>query len=228
MNIWLPIITNVIIAALLICGIFVGKKNGWVSQLVKLVVSCGAGVGIYFLSPVLTTLLCRVPFILNLVGTVPFAIQALNSLVYLVLFMIVYALVSLVMRLIRNRQKKTNVVKTVKVKSPKQKHVRKTKEERRLARENRKLRRKQIREQRKQEEKKKSKTNKIVGAILGFVMALVIGFVIFMPIKYCFTSLRSVTPALDQITTGYEYTPYGQLDKLTGLVDKINYLNLGE
>lgn len=221
MNIWLPIITNVIIAALLVCGVFVGKKNGWVSQLVKLVVSCGAGVGIYFLSPVLTKLLCKIPFILKLVGTVPFALQALNSLIYFLLFIIVYAIVSLVMRVIRKNKNNTTKVKVVKIKAPKQKHVRKTKEERRLARENRRLRRKQMIEKAKQEAKQKSKVDKIVGAVLGFVMALVVGFVIFMPIKYCFVSL-STTPALEQIETGYEYTPYGQLDKLTHIVDKIN------
>ena len=125
------------------------------------------------------------------------------------------------MRVIRKNKNNTTKVKVVKIKAPKQKHVRKTKEERRLARENRRLRRKQMIEKAKQEAKQKSKVDKIVGAVLGFVMALVVGFVIFMPIKYCFVSL-STTPALEQIETGYEYTPYGQLDKLTHIVDKIN------
>ena len=221
MNIWLPIITNIIIAALLVCGVFVGKKNGWVSQLVKLVVSCGAGVGIYFLSPVLTNFLCRIPFMTKIV-TDAIMYSALNSLIYVLLFVIVYALVSLVMRLIRKHKKREDKVKKVKVKKVKSKRVRKTKEERRLARENRRLIRKQKREEAKQKEKQKSKVDKIVGAILGFVMALIIGFVVFMPIKYCFKSLDKALQ-LDQITTGYEYTPYGQLDNLTDIVDQINH-----
>ena len=37
MNIWLPIITNTLIALIIVAGIFVGKRNGWKLQLSKLI-----------------------------------------------------------------------------------------------------------------------------------------------------------------------------------------------
>ena len=57
MNIWLPIITNVIIALIVIAGIFVGKKNGFALEFGKLILLAGATVGCYFLLPVVTPLL---------------------------------------------------------------------------------------------------------------------------------------------------------------------------
>ena len=146
MNIWLPIVTNIIIAALLVCGIFVGKKNGWISQLVKIGVSCAAGVGIYFLTPVITNALCKIPAFVKLCVQIPSFGLALNSLLYLVLFMFVYGITCLICRLVRKSKENKNKIKTVKVKRVKTK---KTKADRKLARENKKLLRRQLREKRK-------------------------------------------------------------------------------
>ena len=84
MNIWLPIITNLIMLGILIAGIFVGKKNGWKVELSKLIIMLGVGVGLYFLAPVITKL------------QIPYLVPAINSLIIFVLFMVVYMIVSLI------------------------------------------------------------------------------------------------------------------------------------
>ena len=75
--------------------------------------------------------------------------------------------------------------------------------------------------------KSRSKRSKVFGAIIGFITALLIGFIVFLPVKYASKSFAEAqqNPAIETV---YEYTPYGQLDKLTGIYDFINNKFEGE
>lgn len=204
MNIWLPIITNLIMLGILVAGIFVGKKNGWKVELSKLIIMLGVGVGLYFLAPVITNALLSIETLDQ--AQIPYLVPAINSLIIFVLFMIVYMIVSLIASAIHKKVvAKQNGIAYIRLKG---------KGNGKINRANRKEFRRRIKEARKQK-----KTSQVVGAILGFVMAACITFVLFMPMGYAFKQLEQTAPG---ITAGFEYTVWGQLDKATEVYDKIN------
>ena len=210
MNIWLPIITNLIMLGILVAGIFVGKKNGWKIELSKLVIMLGVAVGIYFLAPIITTpivtALANGQSITEIMTHMRYMIPAINSLIMFLLFIIIYGILSLICSAIANKvAKKQNSITYIKLKG---------KGNGKLNRQNKKLYRKQIREARKQK-----KTSQTIGALLGFILAACITFVLFMPMGYAFKQLEQTAPG---ITAGIDYTVWGQLDKATKVYDKIN------
>lgn len=203
MNIWLPIITNLIMLGILVAGIFVGKKNGWKIELSKLIIMLGVGVGLYFLAPVITNALLSID---QAQLQIPYLEPAINSLIIFVLFMIVYMIVSLIASAIHKKVvAKQNGIAYIKLKG---------KGNGKINRANRKEFRRRIKEARKQK-----KTSQVVGAILGFVMAALITFVLFMPIKYMFKDLSQVN---NNFNSGFEYTVWGQLDNATDVYDSVN------
>lgn len=205
MNIWLPIITNLIMLGILVAGIFVGKKNGWKVELSKLIIMLGVGVGLYFLAPVITNALLSIETLVQ--AQIPYLVPAIiNSLIIFVLFMIVYMIVSLIASAIHKKVvAKQNGIAYIRLKG---------KGNGKINRANRKEFRRRIKEARKQK-----KTSQVVGAILGFVMAALITFVLFMPIKYMFKGLSQVD---NNFNSGFEYTIWGQLDNVTDVYDSIN------
>ena len=218
MKIWLPIIVNVIIASILFIGAIKGKKKGFVYEIVKLFTMCGLGVGIYFLSPVLVNLITGIDFIQTLITQNILTLPILNSLVILILFTTTYGIVSLIFKLIRNSGNKTfvtNNAKPVKVKGLNRE------ETRRLRREQKELLRTQKKQIKQLRLSKISKKSKIFGVIFGFVNAVVIAFVITLPLKPIFTQIAINQPSIEEIVKGYEYTPYGQLDKVIDIVNKV-------
>lgn len=214
MNIWLPIITNLIMLGILVAGIFVGKKNGWKIELSKLVIMLGVAIGIYFLAPIITTpivtALANGQSITEIMIHMPYMIPAINSLIMFLLFIIIYGILSLICSAIANKiAKKQNSITYIKLKG---------KGNGKLNRQNKKLYRKQIREARKQK-----KTSQTIGALLGFILAACITFVLFMPMGYAFKQLEQTVPG---ITAGIDYTVWGQLDKATRVYNKINQLTV--
>lgn len=207
MNIWLPIITNLIMLGILVAGIFVGKKNGWKVELSKLIIMLGVGVGLYFLAPVITNALLSIETLIQATQQIPYyLVPAINSLIIFVLFMIVYMIVSLIASAIHKKVvAKQNGIAYIRLKG---------KGNGKINRANRKEFRRRIKEARKQK-----KTSQVVGAILGFVMAALITFVLFMPIKYMFKGLSEVN---NNFNSGFEYTVWGQLDNATDMYDTIN------
>ena len=204
MNIWLPIITNLIMLGILVAGIFVGKKNGWKVELSKLIIMLGVGVGLYFLAPVITNALLSIETLVQ--AQIPYLVPAINSLIIFVLFMIVYMIVSLIASAIHKKVvAKQNGIAYIKLKG---------KGNGKINRANRKEFRRRIKEA-----KKQKKTSQIVGAILGFIVAALITFVLFMPIKYMFKGLSQVD---NNFNSGFEYTVWGQLDNATDMYDTIN------
>lgn len=205
MNIWLPIITNLIMLGILVAGIFVGKKNGWKVELSKLIIMLGVGVGLYFLAPVITNAL-SIETLVQAQLQIPYPVPAINSLIIFVLFMIVYMIVSLIASAIHKKVvAKQNGIAYIRLKG---------KGNGKINRANKREFRRRIKEA-----KKQKKTSQIVGAILGFVVAALITFVLFMPIKYMFKGLSEVN---NNFNSGFDYTVWGQLDNVTDMYDIIN------
>lgn len=200
MNIYLPIISNIIIALILIAGIFVGRKNGWKLELIKLLVLVGSVVGLYFLNPIIASSLANIEFcktIISLSSEVTFKSLCLST-----EFIIIYSIISIIILIIRKNCRKIKTAKIEKINSAKS--IKSRKERRKEAKQFKKLHTKQI-----------SKKSKIIGSILGLVVSLVLGYVLITPIKYGTKDIIASNQDLKCVETAYEYTIYGQLDKLT-------------
>lgn len=219
MNIWLPIVVNAIILGILVAGIFAGKKNGFVFQLARLVFTCGAAVGLYFLNPIVANKLVEIPFIHEAVahGIISFAtVKSLTlAVMFIAAFFIITGILKLVRLIARGKKESSNTAKQVKFKGI-------TKEETRKFRKEQKRLHKTQKKEEKIARRKAVKTRvKVLGAILGFIEAVLIGFVIVFPLKSVFKDVKEIKPELVEIEKGYEYTPYGQLDKVTDIVNKV-------
>lgn len=201
MNIYLPIISNIIIVLILIAGIFIGRKNGWRLELSKSLILIGSLVGIYFLNPLISTKLMEFDFcqkIISLSSEITF-----KSLCLFAEFALIYVLVSIAFLIIRKNCRKIKALRVERINTAKS--IKSRKERRKESKQFKKLHTKQI-----------SKSSKTVGAILGLVLAFIVGYIIMSPIKYFTKDLVSMKPELEYVETAYDYTIYDQIDKLIG------------
>ena len=196
MNIYLPIISNVIIALILIAGIFVGRKNGWRLELSKLILVLGSLVGLYFLNPIISSKLIELEFCQNIISLSSEA--TFNRLCLFIEFTLIYAIISIIFIIIRKNCRKIKSVKVEKINTAKS--IKSRKERKREAKQFRLTHTKQI-----------SKTSKIIGSILGLIISLILGYVLMTPIKYCAKDIAETKPEIEAV---YDYTIYGQLDKI--------------
>ena len=223
MSIALPIISNILIAALLVLGFFVGRNNGWKRQLIKLFLVAGAAVGMYFLAPVVARSLLQIEFIAGMITSLE-VLYLFTPIVYTLLTLLSYLLISAVLSIIFNCIKKSkNKVVTSKTKSTKvniAKSIKLTKIEkqnnRRIAKENKKAAKIAL----KQQYTKKQKVGRIFGGIIGIVIAFVIGFIVFLPIN----ALQNVAPIDSGLEKIYDTSLYGvvDFDLSDKLVENIN------
>ena len=201
MGVYLPIITNIVIALVLLTGLFVGAKNGWKIELSKLILTVGGLIGCHFLQPIVTTWVSGFEFLAN----VPTAI--LTSSVYSILFILTYLIVSLILSIIKKATSTKQIqgingAKKVKVKGFDKKTTKKLrKEEKRFNKQNR-------------EKKQLRKVSRIFGAVLGFIIAIIVGFALMLPTKAVFNTISETQSELEEVNNGYDYTIYGVLDDI--------------
>lgn len=213
MNIILPIISNLLIALVLVLGIFTGIKNEWKISLTKLVFSLGFGVGLYFLNPVLTTSVSKISFIDNLIQNNLITLVTLKACVFSLSFLILFGILSIILMIIRHHRnevrylKSQNMVLTKRAKALDKNTEKVLKKEDKKAR---KLKRKEL--------AKQHKKARVFGAILEALTCIVLIFVAFMPVKYV---VKNELKDVQGIETVYDYTPIGQLDKATNIVEFI-------
>lgn len=231
-NIWLPIVVNVLILGIMVAGAFIGRKNGFLYELLKLVTLCACGVGIYFLNPIVADLLVKIPFVEHFIAEGLCTLELIRAVSFVLLFIFVYIITTIIFKIIKKtRAKKTkvevkalngkkfiNTAKPAKISGLNKKETRRlNKEQRKLARQ----RKKQDKQLEKASRKPLTSKQKVFGIIFGILTAFIIGFVITIPLKPIFTKIAEVQPEIAEVEKGYEYTPYGQIDKLIGVVDFI-------
>lgn len=214
MNIWLPIITNTLIALIIVAGIFVGKRNGWKLQLSKLIFVCAGAVGAYFLTPVISNLLLKIEVVSQITTNISCGLAALNSLTLAIMFLLIYSLISIIILIIRVNIEKAKQIGI---------NAAKVKRARGIDRKTDRALRKQEREIAKMQKKmcKQNKGSQAFGIIFGILIAIIVAFAVIMPTKYIFKAVKEVQPEIEQIEAGYEFTPIGQLDKATDIVDML-------
>ena len=231
-NIWLPIVVNVLILGIMVAGAFIGRKNGFLYELLKLVVLCGCGVGIYFLNPVVANLIAKIPFVEHFIAEGFCTLELVKAISFVLIFLVVYLIVTVIFKIIKKVRAKKNKIevkalngkKFINTAKPAKIQGLNKKETRRLNREQHKLarqRRKQEKELEKASRKPLTKKQKVFGVIFGILTAFIIGFVVMIPLKPIFKGIAEAQPEIAEVEKGYEYTPYGQIDKLIGVVEFI-------
>ena len=198
MNIYLPIITNFIIALVLLTGVLVGKANGFKLQLIKFILVCGSLVGTYFLTPIVSNALLGIEAINNFIAYHGIFATTFNSFIFFAMSMIVYLIISAIIVAIRDASRKAPVAKKLNSAKP----IKPRKELRRERKRFNRLHGRQI-----------SKCSKVFGAILGFILAVIIGYVIMIPTKCALNNMATNDEKLEQVTAGYEYTMYNVFDE---------------
>lgn len=221
-NIWLPIIVNAIILGIMVAGAFIGKKNGFLYELFKFITLCGFGVGVYFLNPIAVNGITQIPFIQMCLTEGYATMPILNALSLLAMFLVSYLVITITFKLIKRLiVKRANKLAGVNIAKPAKIYGLTKKETRRLRKENKKLIKANKKEEKKALRAKQSVASKVFGLIFGLLSAIVIAFAITLPLKPISKHIVEIQPELSEIEKGYEYTPYGQLDKVTGIVEKI-------
>lgn len=236
-NIWLPILVNLLILGIMVAGVFVGKKYGVKVELLKAGILCSCAVGIYFLSAVITNALLTIPFFANAVITEVISVASIKALVIDILFLTVYGITSLIFSIVVKKIRKNdvgaNIIKEIKKNNLTKAEAKKLKKDNKEIKKRQKLirktqnksvrkeERKKRKQERKNSSKQLSKVSKVFGAIIGVVCATIIGFIVTMPLKPIFGDIAKSDAVISEITKGYEYTPYGELNNLTGVVDFI-------
>ena len=212
MSIALPIISNILIAALLVLGFFIGKNNGWKKQLIKSILVIGAAVGMYFLTPIVANALLQIEFITSTLINTPQLLVLFRPIVYVVLTILFYLVITAVMAIIFaiiKRAKKEKVVKQKKVNMAKS--VKLTKIEKANRRKIRRADKRALRKAHKAELKayaKKHRVSRIFGGIIGVITAFLMGFIIFLPIN----GLQKVAEPESGLEQVYDTSLYGVID----------------
>lgn len=201
MNIWLPIITNLILIGCFVFDFIMNRKVGLRPTLIRLIATVGLGVGLYFLSPII---LEGLPFLygigLSELGLKAFLISSVVLTVNTVQALVFYIIYR------KHKYEHQEVVNTAKIKRAKA-IDRKT--ERAIRKEERKARKLS----RVPRVVNKSKANKVFTVILSVILSLIMSALVYVQIKATITYIDTKYD-IEQIETGYEYTPFGQLDKL--------------
>ena len=207
MGIYLPIISNVIIAALLFLGVFTGWKQGLQHQVPKFIGMAISLVASYFLTPLLFGLLANISFITTMIQSIAYGAAFIYTITFTLLFIILMVVCMLVFKLIYPRIHKKDEIARMKIKGIDRASTKA------LRREEKKVKKLNIRPL--------SLRSKIGGAIVGLVLALVNGFLIMVPIHYICEGVAHENADYAAVTTIYDSTIYGVIDNAIGASDFI-------
>ena len=214
-NIILPIISNLIVLMILTASIIVGKKNGFVLQLTKLILIVDALIGSYYLAPYLTTILVENTIITDILIKIGLPNFELNYITHLMIFGVIYAIISLFTTIIRIKIRKQpyqiNTAKRKRIKSLDRRA------DKNLRREEKRLKRLNF------NEKSITKKSKIAGVILGVLTAIVILYALAIPTKYIINEVTIKNPEFTDVKSFYEYSICGQIDNIIDLPTIIKY-----
>lgn len=202
-NIIVAVACNLVAVFILISGIFSAIRDGWKVSLTKLFLVIGGGVGTYFLTPVASDKFYTiegVETVLNKVGG-GISVGTINSCIFLILFMLFYAVILMICSIVRHciikklRNKKLNKLKMKRAKSINP-HA-----ERMAARAEWKALKAKYREQRRW-------YHSLISGFIGSIVAVVVGFVVLMPYRYIAKDINYKGDK-EYLTKGYEYTLNG-------------------
>ena len=202
-NVIVAVACNLIATFILISGIFSSIRDGWKVALTKLILVLGGGVGTYFLTPVVSDKFYAVEGIETVLSKVGggISIGTINSCIFLVLFMLFYAIILMICSIVRHcmikklRNKRLNKLKLRRARSIN------PRAERMAAKAEWKALKLKYAEQRRW-------YHSLISGFIGSIIAVVVGFVVLMPYGYIAKDINYKGDK-EYLTKGYEYTLNG-------------------
>ena len=180
------------------------RTTAWLCLiLAKLICLLASVVGIYFLTPVVAKQVSKIVLLSEIVKPVTFFG------LFLVAYILITVILFIVKRCTRFEKRQTlNTAKRAKVVGLNKKETKKMRKNRKdLSKSNRTI--KQLR-----------RASKVCGAIFGFVVALLFSLILMLPTRAILNVVAEQTGE-EEIKCGYEYTIYGQLDKMGDGIEKL-------
>lgn len=221
MNIVYSIIANAAIVFAIIMGAVFGRRYGWKATLAKLICLAGIGVGAYFLNPILVNLACKIEVVNQIVNASALNLVLFKSIIFALVTIVAYIIAAVIISAIRKARCKNSIERSIgKNTAKRHKPVGLNKRDTKLLRQQQRAAYRNQKRELKATMKMQLHKSSIAGIFLGIVISIVVCFVVFMPIKHA-VKLISETYHYSDIEYAYEYTPYGQLDKATNVVDFI-------
>lgn len=217
-DIIVAIICNLIVTLILVSGVLSAISNGVRVTLVKLGMTIIGGVGAYFLTPVISGLLYKVEGVIDLLKLLNISYGTINSCIFLVWFLLFYAITIFVCNIIRHRlikslrDKKLNKLKMRRARSI-------NPQAERLAE------RAEWRSLKIKYAKGRKWYHRLLAGFVGGVVAIIVGFIVLMPYGYIAKDInhKGDKPYVEK---GYEYTLNGLVgekvfDFLTHTTDEV-------
>ena len=205
-NIIVAVACNLVAVMILVSGIFSGIKNGWKVSLVKLFLTAGSLVGVYFLTPTLSDKLLGIAVEGRTLGSIIIpnylSLGSVNSVIFTALFLAFYAFILFVCKIVKIclvnslKDKKENKAKMIRAKSINPKAERMA---RRAAKKQLKLEYQQM---------KNRFWSGFFGCFIGIIISVAVGIVTLMPFGYI-AKLMNKNGDKPYLEKGYEHTLNG-------------------
>lgn len=205
-DIIVAVLCNLVAAMILVSGIFSGINHGLKISLIKLFLTAGSLVGVYFLTPTLSDKLLGIAVDSETLGSliIPnyLSLASVNSVIFTILFLAFYAFILFVCKVVEIcmintlKNKKENKVKMLRAKSINPRAER-------LAR---RAAKKQLKAQ--YQQMKNKFWSKFFGCFVSIIIAAAVGIVTLMPFGYI-AKVINKNGDKAYLVDGFEYTLNG-------------------
>lgn len=201
-NIIVAVACNLIAVLILLSGIFTAKSNGLIVTLVKFFIAVGGLVGAYFLTPVLSDLICGVDKVPELISYVGASMGSINSCIFLLVFMVFYGIDAIICSIVKH-----SLIKKMQGKKINQAKVKRAKSINPRAE---RLARKAEWKKAKQAYRASNRWYKrLISHLLALILSVTVGIVVLMPFGFIGRDISTVSTDKTYLVDGFEYTLNG-------------------
>lgn len=198
----IAIVCNLTMVLILASGIMSAIRDGVKTSIVKLVLTLSGGVGAFFLTPVIHDTIYGVDGVPTIFENVGISTGSVNSILFLVFFLIFYAFTILICNIVRHfqikklRDKKLNNIKMKRAKSinPRAEKAVKRAEWKAL------------------KAKRKERIrwyHRLISSCIGAIIAVTVGYVVSMPYGYIAKDICAKEESKVFLLDGFNYTLNG-------------------
>ena len=208
-NVIVAVACNLVAALILFSGLFSALRIGWKVSLTKFILTLGGGVGAYFLTPVISDKLYAVEKVPALLTELHISVGTINSCIFLLWFLIFYAVILMVCNIVKHA-----LIKRLQEKSENRAKLRRARSINPRA--EKIARRSAWRALKAEYRAKNNWWRKLISGFLGAITAVIVGIVVLVPYKYVAADVNHAGDK-NYLEDGYAYTLNGIID------DKIEF-----
>lgn len=214
-DIIVAILCNLVPAFILICGIISGIKSGIRISILNLISVLSAGVLAYFACPLISNKLTSLSiainessiYILDILKVNGVSIGTINSVIYLISFVIIYLFGLLFCNLIKN----TFILNKLKDKTENKARLKRAKSINPKA--ERIAKKTMVKALKVKFDNSLNWWNRLISTLIYIVASLLIGFIVLIPYKFIASDLVAIDSNKQYLLNGYNYTINGLIEK---------------